>query len=212
MATLDLVPRAQRIIDLGPHLNNHGIARQADAGPGGLDGFGTAFAGPTLPRPGASVVRNGVGFLFAGDGGPRGDNLACEGQRITFAPSRCTALHVLGMCDWRGFAEVLVLVYEDGIPAREVLGLSDGSCFRGRLFGEQEGLIGRLVARDSLVPHAVLFGIPIPEEGYQMHEMSIAGTIWHQVVPVQPSRVLVGCELPDNPAMHLFALTLEERR
>jgi hypothetical protein len=154
------------------------------------------------------VRRHGVVFRFGGAGAS--DNVGCEGQLVALRPGRYAGLHVLGMCDWRSCEEPLCLRYADGSAERARLGLSDAVSFDGPRFGERPGLRGRLVARDSLVPHAFLFGVPVPDSDYQVQETAWDAVVWHQTVPVDPRRTLVGCDLPDNPAMHLFGLTLAE--
>ena len=194
-------------VDLSSHFNNAGIAPDGRPAGGGLDGMGTAFRGESLPAPGAAIVSRGTPFVLAG--GDRGcnDNIACEGQEIPLPPGAWAALHVLGMCDWRAFEEPLRLKAPGGAGLETRLGLSDAPRYQGLRYGESVALSCPLTAPDTLVPLASLLGIPPPEADYEMRETRIEAGIWHQVIDWPGPRPLSALVLPDNPSMHLFALT-----
>ncbi len=204
-------PKHSVIVGLAPHCNNAGIASCCDPTAYGLDGMGTIFCADHLPALGTTVVCNGTRFVLPdkSDGTP--DNIACEGQDMPLPVGRYRALHVLGMCDWRAFEEPLRLMATDGTGTETSLGLSDASHYQGLHYGEREALTCPLVTPDSLIPHVFLFGITPPgaDADYEMTQTQIEAGIWHQVISVEPSRPLAGLVLPDNPSMHLFALTLE---
>ena len=196
-------------VDLALHCNNAGIASCCDPTAEGLDGMGTIFGAERLPASGTTIAYNGARFVFPdkSDGVP--DNISCEGQDIPLPVGCYRALHILGMCDWRAFEEPLRLKAPDGTCTETRLGLSDASHYQGLQYGEREALTCPLVTPDSLIPHVFLFGISLSGAGYEMTETHIEAGIWHQVISLEPSRPLVGIALPDNPSMHLFALTLE---
>ena len=196
-------------VDLAPHCNNAGIASCCDPAVDGLDGLGTIFCAERLPASETTIACNGTHFAFPdkSDGVP--DNISCEGQDIPLPIGHYRALHVLGMCDWRAFEEPLRLKAADGTCTETSLALSDASHYQGLQYGEREALTCPLVTPDSLIPHVFLFGIPLPGADYEMTETHIEAGIWHQVISLETSRPLAGIALPDNPSMHLFALTLE---
>lgn len=196
-------------VDLAPHYNNSGIASCCDLTADGLDGMGTILCAEGLPASGTTIAHNGTRFVFpdTSDGVP--DNISCEGQDIPLPVGHYRALHVLGICDWRAFEEPLQLKAPDGTCTETRLGLSDASHYQGLQYGEREALTCPLVAPDSLIPHVFLFGISPPGAGYEMTETRIEAGIWHQVISLGTPRPLAGIVLPDNPSMHLFALTLE---
>ena len=196
-------------VDLAPHYNNAGIASCCDPAVDGLDGLGTIFCAERLPASGTTIACNGTLFVFSDKSDGVLDNIACEGQDIPLPIGHYRALHILGMCDWRAFAEPLQLKAPDGTFRETSLGLSDASHYQGLQYGEREALTCPLVTPDSLIPHVFLFGISPPGAGYEMTETHIEAGIWHQVISLEPSRPLVGIALPDNPSMHLFAATLE---
>ncbi len=195
-------------LDLSPHLNNAGIASAGHRTTDGLDGLGTTFCVESLPASGTTITCQGTPFIFPDKGDGLNDNIACEAQEIALPIGTYRALHILGMCDWRAFEEPLRLKALNGTYIETPLGLSDASHYQGLQYGEHEALACPLVTPDSLIPHVVLFGIDLPDAGYEMMETRMDAGIWHQVIPVEPPRPLVGLVLPDNPSMHLFALTV----
>ena len=195
-------------VDLSPHLNNAGIASAGHRITDGLDGLGTTFCAESFPDSGMTIICQGTPFIFPDKGDNLDDNIACEAQEIALPIGAYSALHILGMCDWRAFEESLRLKAPNGTYMETPLGLSDASHYQGLQYGEHEALACPLVTPDSLIPHVVLFGIDLPDDGYEMTETRIDAGIWHQVILVEPPRPLVGLVLPDNPSMHLFALTL----
>ena len=197
------------IIDLASHCNNVGIASCCDSGAYGLDGMGTIFCAERLPASGTTIACNGTQFVFPAKSDGTPDNIACEGQDIPLPVGCYRALHILGMCDWRTFEEPLQLRASDGTCTETILGLSDASHYQGLQYGERKALTCPLVTPDSLIPHVFLFGISPPGTGYEMTETHIEAGIWHQVISLEISRPLAGIVLPDNPSMHLFALTVE---
>lgn len=206
------LPTRPLCVDLSSHFNSTGIARAGRPAGGGLDGMGTAFRSEDFPSPGCITTCRGTPFLFPGRNHRGMDNIACEGQEIPVPAGRCEALHVLGMCDWRAFEEPLRLKARDGGSAEKSLGLSDASRYQGLQYGEEEVVVCPLITPDSIVPHILLFGVTPPGAGYEMTETRIEAGIWHQVVHLEEPLPLARIVLPDNPSMHLFALTMIEEQ
>jgi len=194
-------------LDLSPYLNNSGIAPDGRTADGGLDGMGTAFRAESLPAPGTTIISQGTPFLLPGRNRQSKDNISCEGQEIPLPRGPWEALHVLGMCDWRAFEEPLRLKAADGTCVERRLGLSDAPRYQGLRYGEHAALSCPLITPDTSIPLYSLIGIPPPRAGYEMKETRIEAGIWHQVVPLHGPRPLSGLVLPDNPSMHLFAMT-----
>ena len=195
------------LLDLSPCYNNGGIAPDGRPAAGGLDGMGTAFRAESLPAPGATIVSEGTPFLLAARNRGAKDNIACEAQEIPLPPGAWKALHVLGMCDWRAFEEPLRLKAAGGTCVERRLGLSDAPRYQGLRYGESVALSCPLTTPDTSIPLASLIGIPPPGAGYEMRETRIEAGIWHQLIDLQGLGPLSGLVLPDNPSMHLFALT-----
>ena len=195
-------------VDLSSHLNNAGIASSGHRTTDGLDGLGTTFCAESLPASGTTIICQGTPFIFPDKSDGLDDNIACEAQEIALPVESYRALHILGMCDWRAFEEPLRLKAPNGTYMETPLGLSDASHYQGLQYGEHGALTCPLVTPDSLIPHVVLFGIDLPNAGYEMTETRMEAGIWHQVIPIEPPRPLASLVLPDNPSMHLFSLTL----
>ncbi len=198
----------QITVDLAPYFNNAGIASSCDPAADGLDGMGTIFRSGGLPPSGATVDCSGTRFAFPDkrDGVP--DNIACEAQDIPLPVGCYRALHVLGICDWRANAESVWLHSPDGSCAQATLALSDASHYNGLQYGEIEAFTGQLITPDGLIPHVFLFGIAPPGKGRQMYETHIEAGLWHQVIELEETLLLSHLVTPDNPSMHIFALTL----
>ncbi len=195
-------------LDLSSHFNNGGIAPAGRPEDGGLDGMGTAFRAESLPAPGATIVSRGIPFVLAGRTRGSKDNIACESQVIPLPPGPWGVLHVLGMCDWRAFEEPLRLKAADGTLAETRLGLSDAPRYGGLQYGEGMALCCPLTTPDTSVPLSSLIGSSPPEAGCETEETRIEAGIWHQGIDLPGPRPLSALLLPDNPSMHLFALTL----
>lgn len=194
-------------LELSSHLNNAGIAPAGRPATGGLDGMGTAFRAESLPSPGATLLSQGIPFVPPGRSHGSNDNIACEAQEIPLPPGHWNALHVLGMCDWRAFEEPLRLKALDGTCVETRLGLSDAPRYQGLRYGESVALSCPLITPDTSVPLASLIGSSPPGAGYETRETRVEAGIWHQVIRLPGPGPLSGLVLPDNPSMHLFALT-----
>lgn len=198
---------SQVTVDLAPYFNNAGIASSCDPVADGLDGMGTIFRGEDLPAA-VTVDCNGTQFAFPDKSDGVHDNIACEAQEVSLPVGRYRALHVLGLCDWRSTAEIILLHSPDGSRTQATLGLSDASHYKGLQYGEREAFTSQLITPDGLVPHVFLFGIIPPGKGRQMYETHIEAGIWHQVIELKETLLLSRLGMPDNPSMHIFALTL----
>lgn len=198
----------QIIVDLAPYFNNAGIASSCDPAAEGLDGMGTICQAEGLPASGVTVDCNGAQFAFPDKRDSVRDNIACEAQEIPLPVGRYRALHVLGLCDWRATAEIIQLHSPDGSCTHGTLGLSDASHYKGLQYGEREAFTGQLITPDGLIPHVFLFGITPPGKGRQMYETHIEAGLWHQVIALKETLLLSHLVMPDNPSMHIFALTL----
>ena len=202
------MPRGRSVrLDLSSHFNNAGIAPDGRTDAGGLDGMGTAFRAEGLPSPGATIVVQGIPFVFPGKNRDSNDNIACEAQEIPLPPGAWDFLHVLGMCDWRAFEEPLRLKSPGGTCVETRLGLSDAPRYQGLRYGERVALSCPLITPDTTIPLSSLIGICPPEARCEMKETRIEAGIWHQVIHLHGHGPLGGLVLPDNPSMHLFALT-----
>ncbi len=175
-------------VSLASYANSRGVLAGPRFAGRGFNIWDNAFPADELPPAGQGCVVNGVPFLFplVGDA----DNIRCRGQRVALpAGARPAWLSVLGAAERRA-EDLLRLHYADGSARPQWLRLSDFWPDTPARFGDSLAFrCGRML--------------------YPRHEQpNMAPAIWQQRVPVTVPGELVPVELPDNPAMHVFALTL----
>jgi hypothetical protein len=138
--------------------------------------------------PGSVTVVGGVPFRFPAADGVRPDNIRCRGQRIELPAAHADWLHLLAAAE-RRTEDVLTVHYADGATRPQWLRVSD-------FWPETAPRFGELLAfRTSamLYPNHVDSRMP--------------PAIWRQRVPVAVRDEIVAVTLPDNPAIHVFAMT-----
>ncbi len=164
---------------------------------GGFNVWGNTFPAEGLPGSGGETVVEGTPFRLPGkDAAAAGtslDNLRCRGQFIEVPPGEHQWIHVLAAAERRTEDELL-LHYAGGAVRRQWLRISD-------FWPETDQRFGELLAfrtRYLMYPR------------HSQHNMP--PSVWAQRVPVTVPGTVTAVELPDNPAMHIFAMTLESRR
>lgn len=174
-------------VDLSRYFNNRGITTSDDLAGGAFNIWSNTF--PADELPGGPTVRSGrVPFCFPGQG-QGGDNLRCAGQLIDLPPGRYAWIYLLAAAERRTEDNVL-LHYADGAVDPEWLRVSDFWPQTPARFGE----------RHSLHCHSL---------HYPRHVQAPMGpAIWRERVPAPRESALTAVRLPDNPAIHIFALTL----
>jgi hypothetical protein len=184
------------IVDLAPACNNRGLQPPGTHGNGayGFNIWSNTFPAEQLPAPGSIVEISGVPFTFPAGAvpagaAPAGDNIRCRGQRIPLPPGCYDWIYTLGAAERRTEDEV-ELHYADGRVRRSWWRMSDFWPETPVRFGEP------LAARTTSLRY--------PRHTHEDH----APAIWQQRIPVTCPDPLAAIVLPDNPAMHLFALSL----
>jgi hypothetical protein len=170
---------------LDPFLNNQAATRPENLADGRLNVWRNSL--PAQPEP-LDIVVDGVPLRSAQLDGHGPDNLVCSGQRIEVPERRWDWLYVIG-CGERRVRDVLAWCFSDGSASRDQIELSD--LWEGKSdYGEE------LALRTDVIhyPHHVQEGIGI--------------TLWCQRVPITRRQPLQAILLPENPAVHLFAMTL----
>lgn len=188
------------IIPLEDHFNNAGISFSESCHRGDFDGLGNSFPAEELPAFGKKVEFNGTPFLFPckSDGTP--DNMALEGQQIVVPLARYQALMVLGASDSARYADG---AFEDHIyfcsrdkrQARR-LSLKDWICIAEQRAGGREALRCPFMNTPSSQ-------ISRSEKGYET-----LPTLWLEEIALDARDYLCSIIFPDNPCMHIFAMTL----
>jgi hypothetical protein len=134
-------------------------------------------------------VLGGVPFRFPDEQPDGRDNLRCSGQLIPVPVDRYDWFYLLAAGERRTEDEVL-LHYAGGAVDPEWIRVSDFWPETPPRFGEQESLRCRTLH-------------------YPRHVQDRMGpVIWRERVPVPREEPLAAVRLPDNPALHVFAITL----
>ncbi|MGW5876135.1 hypothetical protein ACWFMI_06210 [Nocardiopsis terrae] len=139
--------------------------------------------------PGTESEVAGVSFVFPVGEAVGGDNVRCRGQVVEVPPGDYDWIYLLGAAE-RRTEDHVGLLYADGAERSEHLRMSDFWPETDTRFGEP------LAFRTSAMRY--------PRHTHTPH----APSIWQQRSPVCVRGRLRALRLPDNPAMHVFAITL----
>ena len=174
-------------IALDAWLNNRGGSPRTDLSAGEFNVWGNSFPAAQLPRPGEVFHAERCEFVLSRSA--RGaDNVRCSGQYIPVAPGRYDWIYVLAAGERRVEEQVGLHFADDAVDIEELC-VSD--------FWAAEAAYGESPAADCPVmhyPHHVQHGVP--------------ARLWCQRIPVVRRGELVGIRLPEDRALHVFALTL----
>jgi hypothetical protein len=178
-----------RTVDLGEWLDNRGTTSGDDLAAGGFNIWSNTFPAEELPPPGGTVDVGGVPFRFPAAGAGKPDNLRCASQLITLPAGRYDWFYLLAAAERRS-EDAVYVHYADGSVDPEWLRVSDFWAETPPRFGERAG-------------------IACTRLHYPRHVQRRMGpAIWRARVPVPREVPVAALRLPDNPAIHIFALTL----
>lgn len=176
-------------LDLGAYVNCVGIEPVRRPGAGAFNIWRNTYPAEELPAGGSMVTVSAVPFRFQAADGRQADNIRCRGQLVTLPGTRVDWIYLLGAAE-RRTEDALTVCYADGTRRRQWLRISD-------FWPETEQWFGELLAYRTTVML------------YPRHAQErMAPSIWRQRVPVTVPDGAVAVRLCDNPAMHIFALTL----
>jgi hypothetical protein len=186
MTTVD--NRVATSVDLAPHVNNVGIAASVHPTAGGFNIWANTYPAEQLPPGGATVSVGGVPFAFPLGRAGEADNVRCRGQRVALTPGEYDWVYLLAAAE-RRTEDTVALHYADGALRRQWLRVSD-------FWPETPARFGELAAYR---PDRML---------YPRHaQRNMPPVIWRCRIPVTVPGPLVALSLPDNPAIHVFAMT-----
>jgi hypothetical protein len=189
MTTMDSQRAVSVPVGLCGHFDNVGIAAPRWPTTGGFNIWSNTFPSDELPPVGATVSIGGVPFRFPTRGAGDADNVRCRGQRVVVPYGVFDWIYLLAAAERR--TEDLVLLHtQGGVTRRQWLRVSDFWPETAPRFGE---LLAFRCSRMLYPRHA---------------QRNMAPAIWRCRVPVPVPDPLVALTLPDNPAIHVFALTL----
>ena len=184
--------RASRFscLPLNDHFDGTGLTARDGLAEGTLNIWGNSLPAEELPVPGSVVTVGGVPFLFPASNSARGDNLRCRSQRLLVPSGRWDWLHVLCTAE-RRTEDPLLVEYAEGTTREQWLRVSD-------FWPETPPRFGELLA------------FRCGQLNYPQHaQHGMIPSIWAQRIPMTVPTGIRGVQLPENPAMHLFALTLQ---
>jgi hypothetical protein len=178
-----------RLVDLSEHFDNDGISSSERPDDGAFNIWSNTFPSEELPESGSVVNVGGIPFRFPDKRDGARNNLRCARQLLPVPPGRYDWIYLLGAAERRS-EDWLYLHYADGAVDPEWLRVSDFWPETPAHFGEPAAFR----CTSLHYPHHV--------------QRAMGPTIWRQRVPVPRERDLAAIRLPDNPAIHLFAMTL----
>jgi hypothetical protein len=176
------------VLDLSRYFDGRGLQPPDETGEYGFNIWSNTFPAEELPAPGSAVVVDGVPFAFPGRGAGGADNLRCRGQFVEFPAGSYDWIYLLGAAE-RRTEDRVSLCYADGSEKHAWLRMSDFWPETPARFGEP------LAFATSALRY--------PRHTQASHSPSI----WQQRIPLTTAAPLTGVRLPDNPAMHVFAMT-----
>ncbi|MEU9107568.1 hypothetical protein AB0D54_25135 [Streptomyces xanthophaeus] len=176
------------LLDLTALADNVGATGPDGLSAGAFNIWGNTYPADELP-PAGPVEVHGIPFRFPATGGGAPDNVRCSGQLIEVPEGHYDWIHVLAAAE-RRTEDPVRLHFTDGSVDPEWLRISDFWPETASRFGERAAFSGTRLHYPRHVQHAM------------------GPTIWRQRVPVTREQRLRAVRLPDNPAIHLFAITL----
>ena len=187
---------AYQILDLTPYFNNDGISFDANPADGDLSGLGVTYPAEDLPSSNALVVCHCVPFRFPDKGDGLNNNISMEGQHISISKGRFTNLFLLGAAEENSLEDVIRFMYVSGRQHEMPLGLSSWRLRHNLKYGERVAIECR--------------GYHFLTHHVYTDRLGVDYGMWLQTVAVDPAEGLTAIELPDNPGMHVFAVTLQQ--
>ncbi|MDP6775732.1 MAG: hypothetical protein QGI83_03090 [Candidatus Latescibacteria bacterium] len=182
-----------RVLDLGPYYNNDGISTDENRADGDFTGAGVTYPAEDLPPSYARVEYGGVAFRFPSKLDGLDNNVSLEAQAVPVYPGLYSALHVLGSGE-DSLEDIVHFVGEDGNTHEPTLALSAWHRGNSLLYGELQAI--------------VCTGYHHSSGHIATSHLGVCYGIWMQSVRIRTSTRLVSIRLPDNPGMHIFAMTL----
>lgn len=176
------------LVDLDGEYDNNSISRPDRLDVGGFNIWRNSFPADELPAGGERVTVAGVPFRFPPAGDGRDNNVVCRGQLLALPRGRYDWIYLLATSE-RRTEDFVYLHFAGGAVDPEWLRISDVWPAAAR-FGEVEAFRCRRLHYPRHVQEGVHPGL------------------WRQRVAVPREQELVAMRLPDNIAIHLFAMTL----
>ncbi|MCC9306169.1 NEW3 domain-containing protein [Kitasatospora sp. RB6PN24] len=197
---VDTVSGEQTIVQTVPYpslaaaFNDVGATDESDTTPGNFDGGGDSYSSQALAKAGATagatISANGLSFTWPAAAAGANDNVSATGQEITFS-GQGQALGFLGA--EAGFTSGTVTVtYTDGTASTGQLGFPNWCCAPTDAYGAKTAFT---------TDHR---NTPSGPANY-----GTSYGVFTNTVPLTPGKTVRSVTLPDAPAIHVFALTVQ---
>ncbi|MEY9874255.1 alpha-galactosidase [Streptacidiphilus sp. MAP12-33] len=179
---------------LAAAFDNVGATSESATTAGNFDGGGDSYSTEALAKagvtPGATVSANGLSFTWPSAAPGTADNVSTSGQEITLTGKGST-LGFLGA--EAGFVSGTVTVtYTDGTTSTGQLGFPNWCCAPTDAYGAKTAFT---TDHRNTPTGPANFGISYG--------------VFTNTVPLTPGKTVQAVTLPDAPAIHVFALTIQ---
>ncbi|WP_329560416.1 NEW3 domain-containing protein [Kitasatospora sp. NBC_01266] len=196
----DTVSGEQTIVQVVPYpslaaaYNNVGATSESDTTPGNFDGGGDSYSTQALAAAGATagatISANGLSFSWPSAAAGTADNVSATGQEITLGGQG----HALGFLGAEaGFtAGPVTVTYTDGTTSTGQLGFPNWCCAPTDAYGAKAAFTTG--HRDTPTGPA---------------DFGTSYGVFTNTVPLTPGKTVRSVTLPDAPAIHVFALSVQ---
>lgn len=179
-------------VELRPWFESVGFTARDRLADGAFNIWGNTLPVEDLSGPDPFLHAAGAWFAFPRFAPDGSDHLRCAGQLVPVPPGGYDWLHVVAAAE-RHTEDEVFLHFRDGAVDPEWLRVSD-------FWPETSARFGECVARR------------FPDLHYPRHvQKGFQPVLWWQRIPVPRLAQLSAVRLPDNPAIHLFAMTCQLR-
>lgn len=182
------------LLDLSPHFNNDGISSDTDRTDGDFTGLGNTYPEEDLPASNSVLECDGVIFRFPDKRDGLDNNVSLEGQIIAVPKHQYDGLFFLGASSGYSAEDTIRFGFADGRYEDAFLGLSSWRLCHNLKYGEQ------VAVKCS--------GYHFPSQHVYTERIDVDYGIWMQYIPIGNDSHLTHIEFPDNPDLHIFAITL----
>jgi alpha-galactosidase len=180
---------------LSAAFNNVAVTDESDPGPGNFDGDGDSYDAQALATagvtPGATITSNGATFTWPTAAAGTEDNVEGDGVLVDLSGSG-SKLAFLG--SEAGFDSAAVTVtYTDGTTSTGTLGFPNWCCAPTNAYGATPAVV--TTNRDT----------PTGPADY--------GTdydVFYNAIAIDAGKTVATVTLPDDPAIHIFAMTVQQ--
>jgi len=178
---------------LAAAFNNVGVTSESAPAPGGFDSTGDSYSAQALATagvsPGSTVSANGLSFTWPQAAAGTADNVAASGEGITVSGSG-TSLAFLG-AETGAVSGPVTVTYTDGSTSSGTLGFPNWCCTAPTAYGAQVAITTD--HRDTPTGPA---------------DYGTSYQVFSNTVPLTAGKTVRSVTLPDQPAIHVFALSV----